>query len=63
MLAIGMSVAPATAKTKHGGTPWRVIVEHVIELQDAIDRGDRVRADNLLARIPTLGHNTYESTE
>jgi|GEM_PF-1407999 hypothetical protein len=42
----------------YGGTPWRVIVEHVIELRDAIDRGDTPTTDHLLARIPSLGHNT-----
>jgi hypothetical protein len=43
---------------EYGGTPWRVIVDHVIELRRAIARGDHTQADDLLARIPKLGHNT-----
>jgi hypothetical protein len=43
-----------------GGTAWRVIVEHVIYLRDALDRGDTDRADEALGRIPQLGHNTVQ---
>jgi hypothetical protein len=42
----------------YGGTAWRVIVHDVIELRDALERGDDERAEKLLSRLPERGHNT-----
>lgn len=61
LLDLNANLAWRSYAPDYGGTAWRVIVEHVIGLRDALDLGDEALSDEILALIPRLGHNTVEA--